>query len=314
MTESDNGPVNVVETYKQELASACELVLADEIPPEGVDVLFFHGRAPGDEGNLFPFMKELYDQGLVKQILIPGTDGQSYVPNTSPEDQYEKGEGKYTANPGKAEWAKMLDEVGFDLQGAGGELTGKVTIYDGDVKNTYPFQGEIGELTGVVATTSPGVRTTKEENEAVLKYALEHGIKSIALLAHPHQLPRAMLGMVATLNAHNITDIKVYAVHSDSTDWDKIVPGSQGKNLKQRRLHAIDETIRIPTYQNNSKKDDASFEELQKYYELRDRGPQRMQELLKEKQNDPNFQMDVQVMKEAIQSLPSERLSQLLAT
>ncbi len=295
MTERTTEVGKVVEAYKQDLTTACELVLADEIPSDGVDLLFIHGRAIGhpekgaepDFGTLFGYTKEVYDKGLVRGILIFGHDGQKFVPDSDPQRDYEMGIDKYTANPGKAEFLRRLDEQGFNI----------ADTRDGDEADP-------------IYLTGPRVRHTKEEVESVLEFMKMHGFKSVALLAHPHQNPRAMLAMIGVLNSQGETNISVYTAHPPRTDWEEIAGGSQGQDPKLRRLHAGDEMARIPVYQKQGNL--APFSELRAYYISRDGGLERMQRLLVEKQKDPNFQTDLQVLKDAVETLPSEKLSQLI--
>lgn len=272
-------PPTKEEIYKADLSGACEFILADEIPPEGVDFVFFHGRARGDERALLQYAAKLLKEGKVKQIVLPGYDGQTFDPNLSYHDQYEQGKQKYVSSVGRSGFAQMLDE----------ELD-KIGYEPG--------------LNGPIFFTSAQARSTKEENEALLEYVDKNGLKSGVLLAHPHQLPRAMLGMVATINTHH-SGLTVYTVHPPETDWDAIVRGSQGQNPMPRRDHALPEAKRILTYQK--KGDLATTAQLLDYYNRRDGNLQRMNGLLRLKQTDQNFLADVAVLNEAINLLkPNE--------
>lgn len=266
--------------YKADLSRACELVLADEIPPEGVDFVFFHGRARGDERPLLAYAAKLLKSGKVKQIVLPGYDGQTFKPDKTWEEQYEKGENKYESSIGASGFIQMLDEALREVDPGGPGLMGPVF---------WP---------------SAMARNTKEENEAIWEHAEKYKLKSVALLAHPHQLPRAILGMVATINTHH-SGLAVYTVHPPETDWDAIVQGSQGQNPMPRGDHALPEAKRIPAYQK--KGDLASSAELLNYYRKRDGDLQRMENLFLLKQTDHGFQRDIAVVQEAINSLkPTE--------
>lgn len=103
---------------------------------------------------------------------------------------------------------------------------------------------------------------TKAENDAFLKLAKERGWKSVAVLTQPHQILRAMLGLVKTMQTQEFF-VKAYPLVPEKTNWEKFVRGNQGLELKPRKLHLIDERKRIPLYQ--AKGDLASFEELFDY-------------------------------------------------
>ena len=54
------------------------------------------------------------------------------------------------------------------------------------------------------------------------------------------------------------------------------------------------------------------FEELRNYLTLRDGSLERLTDLFESKQSDPNFLNDLVVLNEAIESLPSDRLREML--
>lgn len=274
--------------YKAELFKICQFVLADEIPSSGVDVLFFHGRAWGDEGRLLDFAARALKNGQARQILLPGYDGQIFRPDISWQEQYGKGLDKYKSSRGRAGFAQILDQSLMRIDSYGSGLMGSVFF------------------------TSAKVLSTKQENEALLDYVLEFNkdkspdeqIKRVALLAHPHQLPRAILGMVKTLLDRE-SELAIFTAHPLITAWNVEVKGSQGKNSMSRRRHAREEIVRVPRYQKTG--DLASADELLAYYQKRDGSFKRMEELLCVKQTENFFQRDLSVLQEAINALqPNE--------
>ena len=269
-----------LERFRNDLKKMAPHVLADEIPPDGVDIAFFHGRSAGDEGDLIPYMVREYRQGNIRAILIPGSDGQGWSKEPA-EEVYKKGKGKYAATPGRAGFAQQFDTAGINLA-----------------------KTRDGEEADRVYYTGPAVRHTGEEVKSIIEFILNNpdlDINSVGLVAHPHQLPRAFALMVHAIKDHEdprIRDLKVYPAHPQKTNWDEIVPGSQGKNHIPRKDHASSEILGIHkginTYHNA-----AISQDVIKYMQKRDGGP-RMQRLIEQKTNDPHYQADLKVVRDAI--------------
>lgn len=103
---------------------------------------------------------------------------------------------------------------------------------------------------------------TKAENDAFLKLAKEKGWESVAVLTQAYQILRTMLGLIRTMQTQEYW-VRAHPIVPEQTDWEKLVRGSQGMELKPRKEHIFDERKRIPIYQ--AKSDLASFEELFNY-------------------------------------------------
>lgn len=111
---------------------------------------------------------------------------------------------------------------------------------------------------------------TKAENEAFFECAARRGLHSAVLLTQPHQILRAFMGMVKTLNTH-YSSLKVYALTPTSTNWQKEVYGSQGAMNIPRHQHIAQEFERLDLYQK--KGDLASVSEVMDYLKQRESMP-----------------------------------------
>jgi hypothetical protein len=119
-----------------------------------------------------------------------------------------------------------------------------------------------------VIFSDPGYHT-KAEGDAFLTEAIRRNWKSAIYIANPHQVVRAGLGLVKTINKDGrLSAFRAYAAVPTSVNWQKKVMGSQGLDLKPRDEHIADETNRIRRYQ--TKKDLATFGELFDYLNRRD--------------------------------------------
>lgn len=85
-----------------ELFQAITMLLSD-ILPESVDVVFGHGRSFGDEDEVLTAIATAYSQGVVQNVLIPGTNGHR-CGNTLP----------HGAWAGQEEWTKRLNGLGVN--------------------------------------------------------------------------------------------------------------------------------------------------------------------------------------------------------
>lgn len=111
---------------------------------------------------------------------------------------------------------------------------------------------------------------TRQENDAFLELSRQRSFTSGVILAQPHQLLRAMLGMIQAMDINGYL-MKVYTAAPDYTDWQERVRGSQGQELKPRVEHILDEVGRVYGYQTSGQL--ASFERLFEY--LNTRGSER---------------------------------------
>lgn len=97
-----------------------------------------------------------------------------------------------------------------------------------------------------IVITKPALHT-KAENDAFLECARGQGWKSAVIIAQPHQLLRAFLGMVKSMADQDYW-MRVYAASPTRTDWYKEVHGSQGKNFAGRSEQIDQEFIRLAPY------------------------------------------------------------------
>lgn len=100
---------------------------------------------------------------------------------------------------------------------------------------------------------------TRAENDAFLQFVINCRWETAIIVAWPHQLLRACLGMVAAMRQRRRW-IKVYTAYPRDVGWDILVAGSQSANSQTRLAEVEAEMERITLYQ---KKDDlATFDEL----------------------------------------------------
>jgi|SRR3989344_2111688 len=206
-------------------------VLLNDRPPKPVDAVFFFGRSYFDAGkkDIFQVATDMIKEGRAKYIFIPDSEGQR-VGGTIPRE----------ANPGKTLWTDRLVRLGVDKN---------QIIYC-----PHPIPGELGFH-------------TRNESDAFLRTAANKGLNTAVVLTNPHQIVRAMLGVVKTINDTG-QEIDVWCMVPDTTGWNKRVMGSQGKELKPRRDHVPSEIDRIFKYQAQA--DLASFDDLYAYLAKRD--------------------------------------------
>lgn len=232
MTEVQYGANEQVLSYTTfpEIQDATKTLLRDA-PPKPVDAIFFFGRSffDAEKRGIFTDAADSVKSGQAKYIFLADSEGER-VGETIPR----------TAYPGKSLWTDRLVKLGVK--------EGQI-IYCPN-----PMPGERGF-------------NTKTEAEAFLKKMNEMGLHTAAALTHPHQIVRAMLGIVKSINDTG-SETDVWCMSPQSTDWNKKVRGSQGLELKPRIDHVQDEIDRIIKYQN--KGDIASFEELNMYLTKRD--------------------------------------------
>lgn len=212
------------------LAKATTVLLSDR-PQKPVDAVFFFGRSffDAEKHGIFQVAADFINDGRGKYLFIPDSEGER-MGETTPR----------IATAGKTLWTDRLVRLGVDRS--------KI-IY-----SPHPVPGEYGF-------------NTKTEGDAFLKKAAEDELHSAVVLTHPHQIVRAMLGIVATMHTTG-QKLDVWSMTPEFTDWNKKVRGSQGMELKPRLDHIQDEIDRIFKYQQ--KGDIASFDELFSYLTTRD--------------------------------------------
>lgn len=222
--------MQVLEAYitSPELLDVTMTLLGDT-PPRPVDAIFFFGRSyfDAEKKGISTLAADLVKQGRATDIFLADSEGET-VGGTVPRVAY----------PGKSLWTDRLNRLG------------------------------VGERIQYCAHPEgkPGFHT-RTEAEAFVQTAAEKGFKSAVILAHPHQITRAMLSVIKVINEKGL-DIDVWCMTPPSTDWDKKVMGSQGMKRKPRSEHIQDEIDRIFRYQ--AKGDIASFDELFSYLAKRE--------------------------------------------
>ena len=107
---------------------------------------------------------------------------------------------------------------------------------------------------------------TKEENNAFLELAIEQQWRSGIILGHPHQVLRALMGMIASMRNH-VYWMRIYTVAPKNTDWKKLVYAPHSSVLMPRFQRIKDELDRIPFYQ--AKGHLCSYNDLFSYFERR---------------------------------------------
>ena len=223
----DAVPVEFSEDPKWWLDSekAYELLCNDR-PAKSCDILYFFGRSYFDapRRGFYDLAVSLYQQGMVKKIIVPGTEGER-LGETTPG----------MAHPGKTAMKKRLVRMG---------------VAEEDV-----------------VFSKPGYHT-KQEGDAFLDYSMENSLQRAVAFTNPHQIVRAILGLVRTINDRSLP-IEVYTAVPDPNkfNWGRMVKGSQGQKLEPVFKHFYKELNRIYLYQQ--KGDLASFEELFEYMNIR---------------------------------------------
>lgn len=109
----------------------------------------------------------------------------------------------------------------------------------------------------------------RQENDTFLKLSRQMRWRTGVILTQPHQLLRAMLGMVQTMNNDDY-QMEVYTSAPISTPWQRVVSGNQGLESKPRIDHIQDEWERVRKYQAAGYL--ATFEQLFDYLETREKG------------------------------------------
>lgn len=106
-----------------------------------------------------------------------------------------------------------------------------------------------------------GTNTKTEGNDFVLA-ALHHKWTSAVVVTHPHQMLRAMLGLVRTMEQMDYW-LNILPICPSQINWADPVFGSQGEKCLLRHQHIDEEWERIPRYQEQG--DLVTFEELEVY-------------------------------------------------
>lgn len=218
---------NLVEDFTK----ATTLLLSDS-PPGPIDAVFFFGRSffDAEKQGIFTVAVDLIKQDKARYLVLADSEGER-MGETIPRVAY----------PGKSLWMdRLVCTLGVDK--------------DRILYSPHLIPGEHGF-------------NTKTEAQAFLATSVERGFKTAVVLTQPHQIVRAMLGVVKTINQKGLS-VDVWCMSPEPTDWNKRVQGSQGMARKPRVEHIPDEINRILKYQ--AKGDIASFDELFAYLARRD--------------------------------------------
>lgn len=148
---------------------------------------------------------------------------------------------------------------GFDGRRMGGTVPGEAS----EGRNYYHDRlvNEGGVVSKRIYDTQPAFNT-REENDAFLQLAIECGWDSAIIVAWPHQLLRAMLGLLAAMKQRQHR-LNVFTSFPKDVSWDAQVAGSQSANHQTRFDEIAVELERIERYQ--AKGDMATFPELFDY-------------------------------------------------
>lgn len=139
----------------------------------------------------------------------------------------------------------------------------------GIIRSAYPgrerWKEELTYLSvpvGSVALTRGAGTNTKTEGDDFVLLARQHSWRKAVVVTQPHQMLRAMLGLVKTMEQVDYW-MNVLPVCPSQIDWAAPVYGSQGKKCLLRQEHIDEEWDRIPRYQKQG--DLATFKELERY-------------------------------------------------
>jgi len=107
---------------------------------------------------------------------------------------------------------------------------------------------------------------TREENDAFLELSKQNEWRTGMILTQPHQLLRAMLGMVQAMTTRGY-QMEIYTAAPTFTPWQEVVRGNQGVDLKPRVEHIADELERVYRYLASGEL--ASSDQLFAYLKMR---------------------------------------------
>lgn len=191
-----------------------------------VDVVHLHGRSffDAEKKGFFGLAAQLIKEKKANYLLLADSEGEK-VGGDTPRVAY----------PGKSLWTERLEKLGVSKEHM---------IY-----SPHPIPGEHGFH-------------TLTESQAFLQTMEDNNWHSAIVLTQPHQILRAFLGGVRTINDRKL-DVELYSKVPSLTDWERRVKGSQGAEMKERSSHIGDEVDRVYAYQ--AKGYIATFPELDKF-------------------------------------------------
>lgn len=204
--------VEAEQLYHSQFLEAQEKVLNDR-PTEPVDAALFFGRSwfDAEKWGVYQLMKDLYGQGMIKYIVLYGSDGQKFG-ETVPD----------VVGPGKRFARDRLVKMGVPNK----------SILDSELED-------------------PIKNNTLEEGKGMINLVKARGWKRVVAVANAHQLLRATLGLVQIIDDQEGTPIDLWTAAPSDTDWKRRVRGAQGEHFGPRSDHITLENNRIPIYQKN---------------------------------------------------------------
>lgn len=194
------------------------MVLSDR-PTSPVDAALFFGRSwfDAEKWGLYQLMVDLYKSGTVQYIVTYGLRGQRF-----------------------------------------GDITPNVVAPSNEyARDRLIKMGVPNENIITAPLIDPTKNNTLEEGRAFLKEARDHGWNSLVVVANPHQLLRATLGLLGVMDQQAEPSLSIWSAAPTNTDWTRRVRGAQGEHFGPRSDHIDLENGRIRTYQG--KGDLASF-------------------------------------------------------
>lgn len=113
------------------------------------------------------------------------------------------------------------------------------------------YKQHIPRIVSVFPISVPGNLNTMSEAQAMIRYAHEHGMRTILVVAPAFHMPRAFLSAISVA-VRECPGIKVYALPGSTPDWfHEMVAHSQGKVRNTRaELFRGSERERIVKYQH----------------------------------------------------------------
>lgn len=110
---------------------------------------------------------------------------------------------------------------------------------------------------------------TRKENDAFLELSMRNNWTRGTILAQPHRLLRATLGMLQAMERSRYM-MAIYTTAPNSTPWQEMAYGNQSIKLQPRFYNIKEELDRVYRYQASDEL--ASLDQLIDYLEARDTG------------------------------------------
>lgn len=152
-----------------------------------------------------------------------------------------------------------------------GERYGGTNPFEANPGKTWCIENLLTQGIPIESIIYPDTMTfhTRQENDAFLELSIQRSCRKGVILTQPHQLLRAMLGMLQAMKEVGYV-MEIFTASPPSTPWQEVARGNQGTESKPRVDHIRDELERVCTYQASGEL--ASFDNLFAYLEARDTG------------------------------------------